>query len=393
MKALDEMKKILYITYCCPFETCTGTHQRSNVLFRALRNIGHVDVLYFEDNIHPIRGANYEIKHFGKLPESEKLTHTLIDAFTCLFSTNCINKKNKYCSNIYNKVIAENKYDFIVFRYIDNALACGVRKGNNVIVDVDDLPEQTFLSLADLNDESFFKKNYYKIRAKLARYYTNKILNNIHHSFLPNKKQIKRNNSSYLPNIPFPFFERSKKINKNDSFKMNMLFVGALNWYPNHVGLKHFIENIFTIIKKEIPNIELNIIGGGLPKEIEKEWKTIQGVNLKGFVEDINAEYESNQIVIAPIYHGSGTNIKVVEAMSKGKIVVASKHATRGFEDCLEDGKNILIAENDEEFASKIINALIGNIERNKIEISAKKCAQENFSYEVFAEHVAKALK
>lgn len=388
------MKKILYITSHDPFEVSSGAHQRSNLLFRALREVGHVDLVCFAENreVKPSESTNYHIKHFGASPNQPKNVKNIFNILIDLLSTNSIGAEDKYCSSIYKKLIYENQYDYIVFRYIQNALMCGVKGGGNIVIDVDDLPEQNLHSLTNLDNNSIIRKKYYLIRAKIVRYFTRKILKNVFHSFFPNEKQVDLVNSSYLPNIPFPFTEQKNKDDKIETSDAgnNILFVGALSWYPNYAGLEYFIENIYPIILKKVPDIKFNIVGKGISEERRKVWNAIPGINLKGFVDDISEEYKNNKVVIAPIYHGAGTNIKVLEAMIYGKNVVVSEFATRGFENVLVNGENIFIAKNDNDFADKVINSLTNN--NASVGQKARTTVLENFSYEIFASEVMKVL-
>jgi glycosyltransferase involved in cell wall biosynthesis len=114
----------------------------------------------------------------------------------------------------------------------------------------------------------------------------------------------------------------------------------------------------------------LNIAGRNLP--------------LNGFVPDIINLYSKSQVVVAPIYHGAGTNIKVLEAMKMKKATVISSFAARGFIGFLQDYENILIAQNDVDFSQKVVLAL-NDKKLNKIMgRNASTTVNKHFSLNIF---------
>jgi glycosyltransferase involved in cell wall biosynthesis len=73
------------------------------------------------------------------------------------------------------------------------------------------------------------------------------------------------------------------------------------------------------------------------------------------------SEYRKYKIVVVPIYYGSGTNIKVLEAMSMKRASVITDFVARGFKKDLIDNQYILIAKENQDFANKVIQLLFDN--------------------------------
>lgn len=385
------MKKILFISSHSPFETNSGAHQRSNLLFKTLNGIGKVDLICFS-NDHLSEedkyNDNYTIKFFGPENNLTPKKSSKLQKLFSFFNTDCITPKNEFCSNIVSDNLKKNSYDYIVIRYIQNALKCGITKGHNVIIDVDDLPEQQFLKIAESSSYSILKRLYYFCKSKSTRKFTNKIQKNIYHSFLPNKSQIKFQNSSYLPNIPFPHTRIETEVKVDAGYDDSLMFIGLMSWTPNYNGVEYFLKEIYPSILKSKPNIKFNIVGKGLQDDKVKSWSTIPGVNIKGFVKNIDDEYNKSKVVVVPIYEGAGSNIKVLEAMQKGKVTILSSFATRGFEHVLIDGKNTLIANDSKEFVAKVLLALSNDELNKKISCEAKQIISESYSFELFKNSV-----
>ena len=387
------MKKILFITKNNPFEPHSGASQRSHLMLDALTENNEVDLVCFtNDKNKNYYKKNCSIKHFGPVKEDRSKASMLFDIlkFYSIFS---LFPKNRQAVKIISKLISESGYDFVITRYVSTALKCGLTKGENIIIDIDDQPEQWFMSQS-LNDQlPLHWKIYYWIKSLLGKYYTRILTKNIYHSFIPNSTQVILPNSSHLPNIPFPSMVPTDDINSPISPNLyNILIVGSMSYEPNYFGVDYFISNIWKKIKQEVPEAVLNIVGRNLPVAWEEKWNNLKDINYKGFVHDLFQEYAINQVVVAPIYHGSGTNIKVLEAMKMKKATVISGFAARGFEEFLKDSENILIAQNDDDFAQKVVLAL-KNKKLNKIlGLNASDAVNKHFSFEIFKKKIQEVL-
>ena len=65
---------------------------------------------------------------------------------------------------------------------------------------------------------------------------------------------------------------------------------------------------------------------------------------------------EQAAVVIAPLRIGGGTRLKIVEAMSMGKPIVATRIGAEGLE--VTNGVDILLADKAQEFADQIVRVL-----------------------------------
>jgi glycosyltransferase involved in cell wall biosynthesis len=80
------------------------------------------------------------------------------------------------------------------------------------------------------------------------------------------------------------------------------------------------------------------------------------GVEYRGFVEDLNALYASARVVCSPIVHGSGTRLKLIEAAAFARPMVSTSMGAEGL--AFQDGRDILLRENDAELANACVRLL-----------------------------------
>jgi len=389
------MKNILYITVQNPFSATTGGEQRSNLICQALSEYANIDIVCLSQDEIPPQNNNMgrcSLIYFENIRKSISPPSTLIQKFrnglqriSRISSVYFITPRVTGFSSVIDEITQKKDYDYIFVRYIDTALRCGIKLNNKVLIDVDDLPEQVFLSLSN-HSTNIVTRLFYLFSYKVTKIHTKRILKKIGHSFLPNKEQCIYPNSSYLPNIPFPTRENTSQVYKEEPY--TVLFVGYMTYAPNYEGVDSFIENVWVDVVKELPNAKFRIAGKGLSTDLKLKWENINGVEVIGFIPDITSEYKKSSIVISPIYRGTGTNIKVVEAMYMSKACIITKQAARGFEDLLVDGENILIAINNKEFREKLIMLLTSPEKCSFIGKSAKNAVEKTHSYEIFSKSI-----
>ncbi len=155
-----------------------------------------------------------------------------------------------------------------------------------------------------------------------------------------------------------------------------LYFIGSLEWTPNREGLLWFVENCWTAIKKQIPEIKLYIAGRNAPANfIKKIQKT--GIIFTGEVENAHAFIKDKSIMIVPLLSGSGMRVKIIEAFFMGKAVVSTKLGATGTKST--NGLHLLLAESADDFIQKINLLIKDESFYNKITANAKSLAINNF--------------
>ena len=101
---------------------------------------------------------------------------------------------------------------------------------------------------------------------------------------------------------------------------------------------------------------------------------------ITGFVEDIRPYIAKASVVIVPIVtDDGGFKIKVLEAMAMGKPIVSTSFGAKGLNVTPEE--NIIIADDPEEFARRVIELLNDEELREKIGANARKLMEEEYTW------------
>ena len=105
-----------------------------------------------------------------------------------------------------------------------------------------------------------------------------------------------------------------------------------------------------------------------------------------GFVPDIRPIVQRASVFVAPIRVGSGTKIKVLNAMAQGKPVVATTIAAEGIDVTPEE--NILIADDPGEFAEKVGYLLNHEHVAREIGTRARELIEKKYSWDVISDDI-----
>lgn len=382
--------KILYISsHFNPFEYNTGSAQRYNLLLRACAEFAEVDVVTFNDDVvSDIPGCNVIYSKESTLPEVGGRLYRF-KRLLRPWDPYSFFHKDKKRSTILESIVKKNEYDFIVTRYIPRALESGLLEYiDKLVIDVDDHPIDVMLTYAK-NAKTYRARRYYKFLSWWMQYSINKVLEKVHYSFFPNASQVYAHHSAYLPNIPYSEIDALPYTLTNNH---TLLFIGDLRYEPNIIGVEHFVENIFPMIRKRIPDARLLVAGRYRDEDWRKKIELNDNVEIFGFVKELVPIYERSQVCVVPIYSGAGTNIKVLEALQMGRACVVSEEGTRGLTSNLKNGRDYYVASNDQEFANSVINLLLDDNLCKKIAINGADTVRKYYSRQYFYSIVKKAL-
>jgi glycosyltransferase involved in cell wall biosynthesis len=153
--------------------------------------------------------------------------------------------------------------------------------------------------------------------------------------------------------------------------KKEILFCGSLDYYPNEEGFIWFYEHVFPLIKKTIPEVVLTLVGAFAKKERHQGLLDDPSVHVKGSVADVQPFYYQAGVCIAPLLSGSGTRLKILEAMSFGNPIVSTSVGAEGIN--FIKGKHLLVADEPNTFASRIVDLLQNHVLFDKSRFDARE--------------------
>lgn len=132
-----------------------------------------------------------------------------------------------------------------------------------------------------------------------------------------------------------------------------VLAVASAGYPPNADGLKRLVDDIWPLVRSQAPQARLVIAGTGTDSLLGE---LPCGVEVRGFVPDLQPLYEGAAVLAFPVDSGAGTQLKVAEGMGRGLTSVLSPYSARSVPPpYLPDA---LVAVDDREFAEHLVAAL-----------------------------------
>ena len=129
----------------------------------------------------------------------------------------------------------------------------------------------------------------------------------------------------------------------------DFLFVGTLGYYPNADAVRYLCSEIVPRIRDLAGEcFAVTIVGTGASKSL-REVVAAPPVRFLGEVPDLEPCYAAAHAILAPIRAGGGTRIKVLEAFSYRRPVVATTIAMEGIE--AQPEEHMLIGDTPDAFA------------------------------------------
>jgi glycosyltransferase involved in cell wall biosynthesis len=122
-----------------------------------------------------------------------------------------------------------------------------------------------------------------------------------------------------------------------------LLFLGTLSWPPNAEGLSRFLREDLPALLERRPRARLVVAGWGAADALVRLVYRSRGAEFVGPVEDDERLYRRARCFVDVGVGGSGTKVKVLNALARGLPVVTGPDGAAGLE--VVSGEHLLVAD------------------------------------------------
>jgi glycosyltransferase involved in cell wall biosynthesis len=388
--------KILILCTWFPYPQNQGSKIRAYHLIRALARDHELALISYEDQ--PI--DNEWLEHLRNyfqlikvLPE-KPFTYSKIKKLAGFFSpypAAAFAGYNKNMEKLVLQTAKEWRPDHVfAFTFVTAPYALKIPQVKR-IVDIDNL-----LAIMLREDVNFGKNWFQKSRRYLAfkkmKNYENKIYRPFDKCLVVSDLDVKRV-QEYTEIQPSQLIcaPNGVDLDVNQPVKApkvngQLIYNGALTYYPNYDAMSYFLTEIFPIILQARPELTVVITGktDGVPIDQLPFQEYIQ---FTGYVEDIRPFVSSSQVCIVPLRQGAGTRLKILEAMALGTAVVSTRKGAEGLS--FSHPEHILLADTPQEFANAVVLLLNNEELRLNLEQSALKAVQTMYDWKIIEQKFA----
>ncbi|MBK1813887.1 glycosyltransferase [Clostridium sp. YIM B02505] len=357
------MKNILFLTTEIPFPLDNGGRIRTYNLLKAMENDFRVDLVCFSEkkdnelSINELKKICFDVKVVHKIFTNSSSKITLMkNMLKGLFSEKPF-IVSKFIDNKYRTIVKDMtesvKYDYII---ADHLNICGYLDQldlSKVILSEHNC-EYLILERRYLEEKNFLKKLYIKNEYIKTEKYEKNICKKVAKTImLTEEDKSKLIDESYkgenVEIIPICIEDLYVKKQYSKEIK-NILFLGTMSWYPNEQGIRWFLDNVWTDMKKTYEDLNLYIVGKNPSESILKQ--SSDSVIVTGYVDDVNEYIEKCDLCVVPLFIGGGMRVKILECMSKGIPVISTSIGAEGIK--YTDNNEIVIANTCDEFIESV---------------------------------------
>ncbi|HEX7963731.1 MAG TPA: glycosyltransferase [Candidatus Saccharimonadales bacterium] len=170
--------------------------------------------------------------------------------------------------------------------------------------------------------------------------------------------------------------------------RAGLLFIGSSH-PPNEDAVTWFAKSILPLVRRELPDVELTLLGSNPSPKIAKLANAY--VHVPGFIEDVSPYFTRARVFVCPMRYGAGVKGKVSQSLSYGLPVVSTAVGREGMH--LVDGKSCLAAESAEDFARQVVRLYTDSALWQTISEGGQAVYEQHFSEAAGLKALQDALK
>ncbi len=133
-----------------------------------------------------------------------------------------------------------------------------------------------------------------------------------------------------------------------------LFFIGNFRHPPNADGISWFVREAWPLVRERVPDAVLRVGGSAMPPEVRA--LAGNGVEILGFVPDVDELRDRSLVAVAPLRFGAGVKGKNLESMVRGLPTVTTSIGAEGMG--ATPGEHLLVADDPREFADAVVRLL-----------------------------------
>ncbi len=149
--------------------------------------------------------------------------------------------------------------------------------------------------------------------------------------------------------------EYSRTTQQFDLGSAALVFTGTMNYRPNVDAVLWFADHVLGDIRKTVPDVRFFVVGNR-PHERLYAIRQRSEVEVTGYVQDVLPFLHSAAVYVAPLRMGSGTRLKLLQAMAARCAIVSTHVGVAGIK--ATPGQELILADDAISFAQATIGLL-----------------------------------
>jgi polysaccharide biosynthesis protein PslH len=306
-----------------------------------------------------------------------------LDAFLNLFTQQSYNMQ-RFVSNTFEQqlvsLVTKQPFDLVIFDglFITPYLqAVRAHTQAKIILRQHNTEYKVWESLA-ANTRQPIKKRYINLLAKRLKMVETSVLNQVDALITLTEqdktdlRQLGCTKPILVSPVGMEFKTNTAAVSSNPKAVFNL---GAMDWMPNVQAMEWFIKEVWPIVTHKHPDAIFYLAG----KKMPDSFKAHQSAQLQvvGEVPDALAFMADKQLMVVPLFAGSGIRVKILEGMSMGKTIISTTLGVQGIGGTAN--QHYVIADTATDFAQAIIAQLENPTQAIQLGKQAQAYSQQTF--------------
>jgi glycosyltransferase involved in cell wall biosynthesis len=297
-------------------------------------------------------------------------------------------------SALLKELLVHHTYDIVFF---DSLFVAGyadeVRRqtGARLVLRQHNVESDIWKALA-AGERSLLKKFYLQRLAAQLEKFEREALNKFDHvlAFTAGDERHMRDMGCHKPVTIAPVGIDTERL-KPDHSKLQQgsyFHLGSMEWRPNLEAVEWFLDKVWMRVVGKHPRLRLVIAGRGMPAEMKT--RVVQNVEMAGEVTDATTFMQRYEVMIVPLFSGSGIRVKILEGLALGKVIISTTLGAQGI--AYEKNVHLFIADTAEEMLG-VIDKLAANPQiAAAVGRTARKLAEEHYDNRRVIQRVLTAI-
>ncbi|UYW01495.1 glycosyltransferase family 4 protein [Flavobacterium agricola] len=283
----------------------------------------------------------FNLQTLNVITHTVELNHANFDAFVKQLNPDVV---------IFDRFMVEEQFGWRVLQQCPNALR---------ILDTEDLHclrqarQLAYKQNRDFTETDLFSEHAKREIASILRCDLALIISTFEMQLLQNQFQIPENHLFYLPFLT-DLNDWNSAVNKTFNQRADLVCIGNFLHEPNWATVQIIKENIWPILRKQLPEVNMRIYGAYPSQKVMQLHKPAERFFIEGRADNASEVIGSAKVMVAPIPFGAGIKGKLYEAMLYGTPSVTTPIGAEAMYDNLP--WNGQIADNEIDFCNAVVH-------------------------------------
>ncbi|MBX5491934.1 MAG: glycosyltransferase [Chloroflexi bacterium] len=158
-----------------------------------------------------------------------------------------------------------------------------------------------------------------------------------------------------------------------------LVFTGTMDFRPNVDAVVWLADAILPRLRQRYPDLRCLVVGKSPASAVRAAAKRCPALVVTGAVADVRPYLAAAHVYVVPLRMGSGTRLKVLEAMAAGVPLVSTTLGLEGV--AARPGEHALVADHAEAFAAAVARLLDAPSLRQQLAARARALAETRYDW------------